>query len=351
MTQLEIIALEPHLAACSICVAKLEQLGGTDSAVQVIREAQTPSPCSSLGATPQDLIRKLQKADMHGDKSDISTPEDIGQKQPERLVEGPYRIEVRDISAPSTVPIDVQMRMRSSVPVPAQKPRPADLPEQVGRYVVEEELARGGMGRIVRVRDNDFERPLAMKVLLRNSETEMAKRFVREALVTGRLQHPGIPPVHEFGQLPDGKPYFIMKLIQGRSLRNLLKERTNPIFELPHLVSIFEQVCQTIGYAHARNVIHRDLKSSNVMVGAFGEVQVMDWGLAKVIGTQVEEEDAPEAMTPRSTACGARRRGPRRPRRAARWERLPIWRRSKRAARQLTRGPTFSAWAPSYAKY
>jgi serine/threonine protein kinase len=157
---------------------------------------------------------------------------------------------------------------------------PPDLPEQVGRYRVEEQIDEGGMGRILRVRDQDFDRPLAMKIL-RDADGD-SERFLREARLTGLLQHPGIPPVHELGTLADGRPYFIMKLIQGRSLRTLLRERASPSADLPRFTGIFLQVCQTIGYVHARNVIHRDLKPSNVMVGAFGEVQVMDWGLAKV---------------------------------------------------------------------
>jgi serine/threonine-protein kinase len=138
------------------------------------------------------------------------------------------------------------------------------------------------MGRIVRVRDEDFARPLALKVLL-DPDAALTERFVREARLTGLLQHPGIPPVHVLGRLSDGRPYFIMKLIEGRSLQELLAERAAPTVDLPRFLNIFAQIGQTVGYAHARGVIHRDLKPSNVMVGAFGEVQVMDWGLAKVL--------------------------------------------------------------------
>src|SRR5262249_49638115 len=112
-----------------------------------------------------------------------------------------------------------------------------------------------------------------------------ARRFLDETRLTGRLQHPGIPPVHEQGTLDDGRPYFTMKLIRGRTLDTLLKERASPLDDLPRFVTIFGQVCQTVAYAHSQGVIHPDLKPHNIMVGAFGEVQVMDWGLAKVLAS------------------------------------------------------------------
>src|SRR5581483_1444380 len=124
-------------------------------------------------------------------------------------------------------------------------------------------------------------------------------RFVAEAQITGQLQHPGIPAVHELGTLPDGRPFLAMKLVKGRTLHELLKERTDPAQERGRFVGIFEQVCQAVGYAHAHRVIHRDLKPSNIMVGAFGEVQVMDWGLAKVLAATadgVADDGPPETM-------------------------------------------------------
>jgi eukaryotic-like serine/threonine-protein kinase len=165
-----------------------------------------------------------------------------------------------------------------------------DLPAQVGRFHLEGQITHGGMARIVRVRDHDFERLLAMKIpLVRRADVE--RRFVREARMTGLLQHPGIPPVHALGRLDDGRPYFVMKLIHGSSLSELLKKRPSPAAELPRFVSIFEQMCQTVGYAHSRRVIHRDLKPANVMVGSYGEVQVLDWGLAKVLGADDGEAE------------------------------------------------------------
>src|SRR5439155_25391327 len=104
-----------------------------------------------------------------------------------------------------------------------------------------------------------------------------------EGRLAGQLQHPGIAPVYDLGRLPDGRPYFAMKLIQGRTLAELLAERPDPGHELPRFLRHFEAVCQAVGYAHFCGIVHRDPKPLNVMVGAFGEVQVMDWGLAKVL--------------------------------------------------------------------
>ncbi|WP_165226048.1 serine/threonine-protein kinase [Aquisphaera insulae] len=163
----------------------------------------------------------------------------------------------------------------------------ADGPGEVlslGRYENLGEIARGGMGVVYRVRDGQLDRELALKVVLfRDPGPELRRRFVEEARVSGRLQHPGIPPIHEIGELEDGRPYYTMKLIDGHTLAALFAGRPDLRHDLMRYVSIFESVCQTLGYAHARGVVHRDMKPENVMVGAFGEVQVMDWGLAKVL--------------------------------------------------------------------
>ncbi|MGE3407267.1 MAG: tetratricopeptide repeat protein, partial [Pirellulales bacterium] len=159
-----------------------------------------------------------------------------------------------------------------------------------GRYRLGEFIARGGMGTVHRATDELFQRQVAVKLLLgvegRDSSAikSAADRFRYEAAVTARLQHPGIPPVHDLSLLADGSPFLAMKLIEGRTLAELLAERKFPQDELTRWLHIFEQIAQTVGYAHAQGVIHRDLKPHNVMVGAFGEVQVMDWGLAKELG-------------------------------------------------------------------
>ncbi|TWU39366.1 serine/threonine-protein kinase [Novipirellula artificiosorum] len=153
------------------------------------------------------------------------------------------------------------------------------------RYRVDGEIARGGMGAILKGHDIDLGRDLAIKVLLdsHKDKPEVIQRFIEEAQIGGQLQHPGIAPVYELGQFSDKRPYFSMKLVKGKTLSVLLSDRESPTEDRARFLAIFEQICQTMAYAHSRGVIHRDLKPSNVMVGAFGEVQVMDWGLAKVL--------------------------------------------------------------------
>ena len=144
------------------------------------------------------------------------------------------------------------------------------------------------MGVVYRARDTALDRDVAVKLLSTHypADSPAAQRFLSEARITGQLQHPGIPAVHQVGTLADGRPFLAMKLIKGRTLENLLKYRPDPSVDRGQLLAIFEAVCQAVGYAHAHRVIHRDLKPANVMVGAFGEVQVMDWGLAKVLGEE-----------------------------------------------------------------
>jgi tetratricopeptide (TPR) repeat protein len=177
-------------------------------------------------------------------------------------------------------------------------------PERVGRYLLGEEIGKGGIGSVVKGYDTELGCDVAIKVLLPDHQhhPEARQRFNAEAQIGSQLQHPGVVPVHERGMFPDGRPYFVMKLVQGRTLAELLAERSDPAHDLPRFLKIFEQVCQTLAYAHSRGVIHRDLKPSNIMVGAFGEVQVMDWGFAKVL--RKEQASALAAGSGESTAHG-----------------------------------------------
>jgi serine/threonine-protein kinase len=182
----------------------------------------------------------------------------------------------------------------------------------VGRYEVHGEIGRGGMGVVLRARDPDLNRDLALKVLRadRLDRPDAAQRFLEEAQIGAQLQHPNIVPIYEVSRIEDGRPYFTMELVRGRTLTDLLKDRPSPADDLSRFLTIFEQVCQAVAYAHSRRVIHRDLKPANVMVGAFGEVSVMDWGLAKVLpGPEARPGAEAEAVrTVRSQTREARSR-------------------------------------------
>jgi tetratricopeptide (TPR) repeat protein len=162
----------------------------------------------------------------------------------------------------------------STLSDPLPPPHQAGGLPVVPGYRVLREIARGGMGRVLAAYDLGLDREVALKILLPGAH---ADRFVRESKITARLPHPGIPPVHALGTLVDGSPFLAMKLIAGQTLAEEMKTA-----DRPRLLQAFTQVCQAVGFAHSRGIIHRDLKPANVMVGAFGEVQVMDWGLAKI---------------------------------------------------------------------
>lgn len=148
------------------------------------------------------------------------------------------------------------------------------------RYELREEIARGGSAVIWRVWDKHLQRETALKCLLETQDNEaMRARLEREARLCARLVHPGIVPVHELAKFADGRPFVNMKLVEGKTLLQLLTE--SPPISRNAAIEIFTKVCEAMAYAHNRAIIHRDLKPSNIMVGAFGEVQIMDWGLGK----------------------------------------------------------------------
>jgi len=190
-------------------------------------------------------------------------------------------------------PAEVLERLRSHSP-------------ERSRYTVVEELSHGGMGAVLKVWDADLRRPLAMKVQRPGSalptgpestppEDRATRRFLDEARVTGQLEHPGILPVHELG-VHEGRPYFTMPLVRGQTLRAVFDRVHAGDAEWTRTRALGAQLkaCEAMAYAHSKGVIHRDLKPANVMVGRFGEVYVMDWGLAKVVG-----QPDPRTITPR----------------------------------------------------
>jgi serine/threonine protein kinase len=216
----------------------------------------------------------------------------------------------------------------SATPLPDPGPVPAVKPVSEGTlmaepYKVVGEVGRGGIGVVLQARDLTLGREVAVKILQPRHAANPAAvaRFTREAKIAAQLQHPGIVPVYAAGQDELDRPYIAMKLLKGSSLDELLTQRKELSERRPYFIRIFEQVCQTMAYSHSRGVIHRDLKPGNVMVGAFGEVQIIDWGFARVLATPPAEEKRDLEPSRRSAI-----------------------------SRRSTSAPTSSAWARSCAK-
>lgn len=144
---------------------------------------------------------------------------------------------------------------------------------------MERELGRGGMGVVYAVRDPKLDRRVALKVL--HAGRDQAERLLAEARVIARLEHPGIPPVYETGTLADGRVFYTMRLVEGRRLDQAL----TPELSLSERLRLFQQITDAVAHAHAQGIAHRDLKPANILVGAFGEVLVMDWAVRQVGGT------------------------------------------------------------------
>lgn len=154
------------------------------------------------------------------------------------------------------------------------------------RYALGGEIAQGGIGRVFQASDRRLERHVALKQLL-DPSPEHEARFLREALVTARLQHPAIVPVYDVGRFPDGEIFYAMKLVTGRSLGDIVQESDSfdkRLALLPHVIAVAE----AIAYAHSERIVHRDLKPANVLIGPFGETVVIDWGIAKDLREQEE---------------------------------------------------------------
>ncbi|MBK7876069.1 MAG: SUMF1/EgtB/PvdO family nonheme iron enzyme [Planctomycetes bacterium] len=162
----------------------------------------------------------------------------------------------------------------------------ATLRASGARYEDEGEVARGGMSRVLRVRDRALGRTLAMKVV--RERAGFLPRFLAEARLTGRLEHPGIIPVHDLGVDERGQAYFTMPLVRGRTLADVidLARRGEDGWSEARVLEVLLKVCDTVAYAHSLGVVHRDLKPENVLVGRFGVVYVVDWGLARIDGEQ-----------------------------------------------------------------
>jgi eukaryotic-like serine/threonine-protein kinase len=176
----------------------------------------------------------------------------------------------------------------------------ADLPALEGdRYTVVREVGRGGMGTVYLAFDAVLEREVALKVPNAAPSAALERRLQTEARVLARLEHPGIVPIHDSGRLSDGRLFYVMKLVKGRTLG----EQIAGMPEVADRLTIFERLCDPVAFAHAQGVVHRDLKPDNIMLGAFGEVMVMDWGVAKALDT-ADGDAAASAPASVATASG-----------------------------------------------
>ncbi len=193
-------------------------------------------------------------------------------------------------SAASGTPADARAVI-SSAPAEGGTSSPASGgnadPDAPVPYEFRHEIARGGMGCILEAQDHRLGRTVAVKVMLSETDAEQRQRFINEAAVLATLEHPNIVPIHDLGRDADGRLFYTMKLVHGRTLQAILNGLSNGHAEtaahytLDRLLTVFRKVCDALAFAHSRGIIHRDLKPENVMVGEFGEVLVMDWGLAK----------------------------------------------------------------------
>lgn len=265
--------------------------------------------------------------DHHGSESPITFPRNHhmpkrhddgvpgGEKETERIC--PERKPPRDGAAESSPPRPAAASILQSV-LPRggwaggirlnelpDEPKLPDLKQGADKYTVHGLLGEGGMGKVYLARDEDLHRPVALK-MARTADPEHLARFVAEAQVMGQLHHPGIVPVFELGQSRDARPYYAMPVVRGETLHDVIealaagKPEAVQRWSLTRRMQIFLQVCQAVAYAHEKGVLHRDLKPANVMVGRHGEVQVLDWGLSKVVrkgGIELDRAPARPAGT------------------------------------------------------
>lgn len=171
------------------------------------------------------------------------------------------------------------------------------------KYTFVKELGRGGMGTVYLAEDRELDRLVAIKVLNTPEITDdLRNRMVREAQIIARLEHPGIVPVHDVGTLPDGRIYYAMKYVRGSRLDEYAAQGAS----LRDRLRKFQAVCDAVAFAHAHGVIHRDLKPQNIMIGSFGEVLVLDWGVAKLLSLCDDPNSSASYQTMEGTVIGTR---------------------------------------------
>ncbi|MCA9526205.1 MAG: SUMF1/EgtB/PvdO family nonheme iron enzyme, partial [Myxococcales bacterium] len=279
-------AIDPRLFV-RLC-ERLVAAGQEGEVLDVLRTSGLLDPASTPAAQSVDAHHSL----------DASTPAaSVGGSESD----GQWAVAHHEADAPA-VNADVLARAEQLRATATGESRPPS------RYEILREVARGGVGRIDLVRDRDLMRTLVMKTLIEGNEAGdyVMKKFVEEAQITAQLEHPHIVPVHDFGFFSGGEVFFTMKLVQGRTLKDVIKGlRTADAaiiqtYNRTKLLNIFRQVCLAIGFANSHGVVHRDIKSSNIMVGEFGETLVLDWGIAKVVGMVADEEHAVSTLRSQS---------------------------------------------------
>jgi serine/threonine-protein kinase len=215
------------------------------------------------------------------------------------------------LPAPSQVQPPVQTHRSTVLPhVQWNGDRPDVVPFQRERFEELRPLGQGGMGEVVLLKDHDIERMVALKRLPEGSDMDRLLRFVEEIRTVGQLDHPNIVPVHDVGIDQRGRYYFVMKHLQGETLESIIEKLrrgdrdAHAHYSFPKRVQIFLGVLNALAYAHRKGFIHRDLKPANIMVGPYGEVTVMDWGLARRVGQPGEKAGAAGSapMDPRDVA-------------------------------------------------
>jgi serine/threonine protein kinase len=162
----------------------------------------------------------------------------------------------------------------------------AEWPDVGERYEVTSRLGRGGMGVVYAARDRTLDREVAIKVLDAVADADAARRLQDEARILARLEHPGIVPVHDAGSLADGRVFYVMKLVRGARLDQALGDHTSLVERL----DLFTRIAEAVSFAHAQGIVHRDLTPANIMIGRFGEVLVLDWGVARILGRTSDQE-------------------------------------------------------------
>ncbi len=203
-----------------------------------------------------------------------------------------------------------EQSLQSTLNAPITSAPATSMPTAAGgtRFRILRPHARGGLGEVFVARDEELNRDVALKEIRDEhaDNSDSRGRFLLEAEITGGLEHPGIVPVYGLGQYPDGRPYYAMRFIQGDSLKEAIAAFHSPpnanvsdserTLQLRKLLGRFVDVCQAVSYAHSRGVLHRDLKPGNIMLGKYGETLVVDWGLAKVQGTDETTAAQPDQL-------------------------------------------------------